>query len=155
MKCVLTCVTEKCHTFGNCDAIDYQFEIVVPEDPDARKIRSGAKVALRSRSNQTQWLDCSNSDGECSVLRCTKDATNACYSNPITSCDSHHFKIYGVGRREGRLLNSSYRVYFRHSENDSILSCYSDKCKLSSNEDFYSGENDTQESQIFSFTIIH
>ena len=134
LKCTPTCRKTRCVVWGSissCDRIDHRFEIVTRENPDANKIRSGAKVALRSKSDPTQWLDCSSADGACSISRCTSnnaDSTNA----SITTCDSHFFKIFGVGRRLNRLINTNYSIQLRHEYNDSYLNCNTgDKCKLS------------------------
>ena len=119
----------------------------MPEDPDAKKIKSGVKVALRSKSNPTQWLDCSETDGACSISRCTSnnaDSTNA----SVTTCNSHYFKIFGVGRRDGRLLNSNHSIRLRHEYNDSYLNCDTgDKCKMSDCAD-------NCEAPSFKFNII-
>ena len=134
LKCTPTCRKTNCVVWGtksSCDRIDHRFEIIMPENPDASKIKSGAKVALRSKSNPTQWLDCSSPDGACSISRCmsnSADSTNA----SITTCDGHFFKIFGVGRRLNRLINTNHSIQLRHEFNDSYLNCNTgDKCRLS------------------------
>ena len=136
VKCTPRCRSTRCYSIGGrstCSGIDHQFEIVVTEDPDARKVRSGAKVALRSRSNPTQWLDCSDVDSSCSISRCTRnDADSGGNASFVTTCDSHYFTIFGVGRRVGKLINSHHSIRLRHEFNHSFLDCKVDnKCRLS------------------------
>ena len=114
---------------SSCDRIDHRFKIIMPENPDANKIKSGAKVALRSKNIPTEWLDCSSPDGACSISRCmTSDNSN----NSITTCDSHFFKIFGVGRRLNRLINTNHSIQLRYEFNDAYFNCNTgDKCRLS------------------------
>ena len=127
-----------CYSFpsgSTCNGIVHQFEIVTPENPDARKILSGAKVALRSRNNPTQWLDCSDIDSSCSISRCTRnDADSGTNASFITSCQSHYFQIFGIGRRDGKLIDSKRSIRLKHEYNQSYLDCYSsidNMCRLS------------------------
>ena len=149
VKCTPSCLTRKCYSFGNCDAIDHQFEIVLPDKPNARKIKSGATVALRSKSNPTKWLDCNNTD-KCSISRCTMNNTDSGNGSYVTSCDSHYFKIFGVRRREGRLLNSNHSIQLRHKHNNSYLNCNKKKCTLLKGEDC----PNTCEAQSFKLNIL-
>ena len=134
LKCTPTCRKTNCVVWGtksSCDRIDHRFEIIMPENPDANKIKSGAKVALRSKSNPTQWLDCSSPDGACSISRCMSNSADSMNAS-ITTCDSHFFKIFGVGRRLNRLINTNHSIQLRHELNDSYLNCNTgDKCRLS------------------------
>ena len=134
LKCTPTCRKTNCVVWGtksSCNRIDHRFEIIMPENPDANKIKSGAKVALRSKSNPTQWLDCSSPDGACSISRCVSNSADSMNAS-ITTCDSHFFKIFGVGRRLNRLINTNHSIQLRHELNDSYLNCNTgDKCRLS------------------------
>ena len=127
LKCTPICRKTRCviwKSISSCDRIDHRFEIVTPENPDAKKIRSGTKVALRSKSNHTQWLDCSSANGACSISECSTNTT-------VTTCDSHFFKIFGVGRRLNRLLNTKHSIQLRYEYNDSYFTCNTgDRCKI-------------------------
>ena len=96
VKCTPTCRSTNCVIWGSkssCDCINYQFEIIIPEDPNVKKIKSGGKVALRSKNNPTQWLDCSNVRGvSCSITRCTgNNVTDSVYST--TTCNSYNVYV--------------------------------------------------------------
>ena len=117
-----------------CNGIDHQFEIIVAEDPHAKKVRSGDTVALRSKSSPTQWLDCSDADSACSISRCYRNDADFISDNvsTLTTCDAHFFKIFGVNRKVGKLLNEKHDIQLRHEWNNSYLNCNIDnKCKLS------------------------
>ena len=117
--------------------------IITPENPDANKIRSGAKVALRSKCNSHLWLDCTSPNifGSCSITTYTSTSNNArrhasIFCGPtnasITTCDRHYFKIFGVGRRLNRLINTNHSIHLRHQYYDSYLNCNTgDICILS------------------------
>ena len=150
VKCTPRCRSTSCYAYrggSTCNGIAHQFEIVVPENPNARKIVSGAKVKLRSRNFPTQWLDCSIIDSSCSILRCTRnDADSGTNASFITNCQSHYIKIFGIGRREGKLINSNHSIQLKHEYNQSYLDCSVDnECQLS----------DTTEPSSFKFHILH
>ena len=138
MVCTPTCKVEQCVPIGDessCDFLNYQFEIVVRKNPDAKKVRSGDEVALRLMKRPTQWLDCSSADSVCSTTRCTGNDADSITNASVTTCDSHHFKIIGVRRPEGKLLNMNHSIQLKHEFNQSFLNCNdNNKCKLSSEE---------------------
>ena len=133
MQCTPTCRATNCLVLwgrSSCNGLDHRFEIVVPELPDAKKIKSGATVALRSKSNPSQWLDCSSPDGSCSVTRCAGNRGES-QNTSITVCGKHYFKIFGVGRKVGKLINTNHSIQLRHELNDSFLNCDGgEKCRL-------------------------
>ena len=135
VKCTPRCRSTGCYSFrwdSTCNGIANQFQIIMPENPDARKIKSGAKVALRSRNKPTRWLDCSDTDSSCSISRCARnDADRGTNASFITKCQSHYFKIFGVGRRDGKLINSNHSIRLKHEYNQSYLDCSADECRLS------------------------
>ena len=139
VRCTPTCRADSCLEFdgkSTCDFLDYQFEIIVRKNPDAKKVRSGDEVALRWMRNPTHWLACSNSNNRCSTTRCAGNDSNDADSisnTGITKCSSHHFKIIGVDRRVGRLLNENYRIQLKHESNQLFLNCINNNlCKFSS-----------------------
>lgn len=163
MRCAPKCRPKECQSFtpeSLCHTINFQFEIVAVDSQDARKVKSGDKVALRSRCNPSKWLDCSGGhlNNECSITKCSRCAGSLCYdADYITPCRNHHFKVFGVGRRDGKLLNTHYQLYFRPSEgnNNSAVSCYDgDICKLSNGKNFTNQGEMLDESQRFTFTIL-
>ena len=163
MRCAPKCRPKECQPFtpeSLCHTINFQFKIVTIEPQDSQKIKSGAKVALRSQCNPSKWLDCSGGhlNNECSITKCTRCAGSLCHdADFVTPCKKHHFKIFGVGRPEGKLLNSHYQLYFRPLEdnNSSAVSCYDDDlCKLSSGTNFTKHGEMLEESQRFTFTIL-
>ena len=143
-----------------CHSINFQFQVTHIEGQDPPKVKSGDKVALRSRCNPSKWLDCSGGDfgNECSITKCSKCPGTVCYD--VTSCKRHHFKIFGVGRPDGKLLNTHYQLYFRPADDDnvdsdSVLTCYDDDlCKLSRGGNFTNRGEMLDDSQSFKFTIL-
>ena len=162
MRCDPGCSLKECQQFTPqpvCHTIDFQFEIVAVERQDSKKIKSGDKVALRSRCDPSKWLNCAggNSRNECSITNCSSCVGSACYdAGFVTPCDNHHFKIFGIGRRENRLINTKYQIYFRPAAdgNNSILSCYDELCKLSSSGNFTVGGETLGTAQRFTFSIL-
>ena len=138
VRCTPSCRADTCFEFNgksSCDFLDYQFEIIVRKNPDAKKVKSGDEVALRWRRDPTHWLDCSNSDSACSTTRCTGNDADSISNASVTTCSSHHFKIIGVDRREGRLLNTNHSIQLRHESNPEFINCNdNNKCKFSSEE---------------------
>lgn len=171
MRCAPKCRPKECQypitPNSLCHTINFQFEIVAVEETtqDSQKIKSGDKVALRSRCNPSKWLDCSGGSGgdplsgECTITRCSRCAGSSCYdASFVTMCKNHHFKVFGVGRPNGKLLNTHYQLYFRPADgdrNNSSLSCSdNDVCKLAGGRDFTNQGEMLNESQRFSFTIL-
>lgn len=163
MRCAPKCRPKECQPFtpdSLCHSINFQFEVVAVEMQNSQKIRSGDKVALRSRCNPSKWLDCSGGflSNECSITRCSRCAGSLCYdANFVTPCKSHHFKVFGVGRPDGKLLNTHYQLYFRPADdsNNSTMSCYdNDVCKFTSGRNFTNHGEMLDESQRFTFTIL-
>ena len=135
--CNPVCKNTRCWTlksFDSCYSITYQFQIVSIANPDAKKIKSGAIVALRSKNSPEYWLDCSNSLRGCMISNCTLPTTSA-NASFVTTCDKHFFEIHGVGRRKGRLLNSNHSILLKHEFDDSYLICNTNSgCTLSDKE---------------------
>lgn len=138
LKCFpTTCKPTTCFTFGSqstCDGLNHQFEIIAIENPNARKIKSGDTVALRSKANPAKWLDCTSADRTCSITICSSPYPNFIYdySSALTTCDAHIFEIFGVRRRLGRLLNSNHNIQLQYG--NEFLSCAGTAgsvCKLS------------------------
>lgn len=135
---------------SSCHMLTYQFEIVTI-DQDTKKVKSGRKVALRSRCNPTKWLDCNNPDSECSITKCTKCIGEICtYGDYSQPCDRHHFIVYGVGRREEGVLNTNYEIYFGREGTDALLTCSGSVCRMSAGVPL---EEDG--TQSFTFTIFN
>ncbi len=166
MRCAPKCRPKECHHLtpdSLCHTVNFQFEIVAvgPQDSREQKIKSGDKVALRSRCNPSKWLDCSGGylGNECSITKCSRCAGSVCFdASFVTLCKSHHFRVYGVGRQDDKVLNSHYQLYFRPAADDddnSALSCYKkDVCKFSSGRNFTNRGEMLDESLRFPFTIL-
>ena len=151
IRCSPQCRPKPCQIVesqSSCHEITYQFELVTVGS-DTNIIKAGSKVALRSRCNPTKWLDCSGLSSECSITRCNQCRGDICtYNDYDAPCNRHYFKIFGIGRRNGRMLNSNRQIYLRHDETDSILTCEGETCNLSS-------EGPSEEmAQIFSITVL-
>ena len=163
MRCAPRCRPKECHSLtpdSPCHTINFQFEVVAIGPRDSDKINSGSIVALRSRCNPSKWLDCSNGNlgNECFIKRCSRCIGSVCYdASYVTSCKSHHFRVYGVGRQDDKVLNSNYELYFRPADDDgnnhSALSCY-DMCKFTSGRNFTNRGEMLDESERFAFTVL-
>lgn len=133
MKCVPSpgCTPLPCRGIS-CQGEDNQFHIVNHKSK-TNKIKSGATVLLRSVNAPSNWLDCSGSSNTdtCIISTCrednVEDPQNASY---ISSCSSHHFKVFGVGRGINKVLNVNHKLQFRDKNQQSYLSCNGKKCKL-------------------------
>ena len=166
VRCAPKCRPKECHNLtpdSVCHTINFQFEVVAIGLRDSDKINSGSKVALRSRCNPSKWLDCSNGNlgNECSIMRCGRCIGSECYdASYVTTCKSHHFRVYGVGRQEDKVLNTHYELYFRPADDDdsgdnSALSCYkNDMCKFTSGRNFTNRGEMLDKSEKFAFTIL-
>lgn len=150
VRCSPRCRPKSCQYQSSCHDVTYQFEIVAI-DLSINKIKSGSKVALRSRCNPAKWLDCSGgSDYNCSITRCNKCSGDICSFNYNSApCDHHHFEVFGARRREGRLLTPFHKVYFRQTKTNLLLTCEDEICKL------LSGKPSEDKGQIFSVTIFN
>lgn len=133
MKCVpspgctpLPCDMNACT--GVNTAENNQFHIINHES-STKKIRSGATVLLRSVNAPSNWLDCSNT--RCIVSTCAEDneedPANISY---VSSCSSHQFKVFGLGRQLNKLLKVEHKLQFRHKTRPSYLSCNGKRCIL-------------------------
>ena len=161
MRCSPKCRPNDCQMLTHeslCRTINFQFDIIAIESQNSQTIKSGDKVALRSRCNPLKWLDCSsNNDNECTISKCGKCEENDCFNASfVTPCTSHQFKVFGVSRREARALNTRYQLYFRpaYDNDNSVVSCYDDGCKLQHRQNFTNRGELLNKAQRFTATIL-
>ena len=130
MKCVPSpgCTPLPC-VGSSCTGVHNQFHIINHET-SVNKIRSGSIVLLRSVNAPANWLDCSN-PRSCIISTCrednVEDLTNASYKS---SCTSHQFQVFGVGRKNNKLLNVGHKLRFKDKNQQSYLSCNGKRCSL-------------------------
>ena len=131
MKCVPSpgCTPIPC-VGSSCTGVNNQFYIINLESSAKKKIRSGSTVLLRSVNTLAYWLDCSN-PRNCIISTCrednVEDLTNSSYKS---SCTSHQFQVFAVGRTNNKLLNVGHKLRFKDKNQQSFLSCNGKRCRL-------------------------
>lgn len=139
MRCTPSpgCIPKPCiDIFGtnSCSNIEHQFAIY---NPTSKKIKSGNIIVLRSVFKPTTWLDCnSDSRGRCLLSQCIDNAADSANASYITECDVHQFKILGVNRGEGKILNADHKIQLKHPVDDTYLNCSGKRCHLGEPQTF-------------------
>lgn len=109
--------------------IEEQFEIHLPRSRKNPRIKSGDKVVFRSVHKSNRWFDCS-SRNDCTITECQNNAADPSNSSYITDCGYHLFRIYAVGKEEGKAVRTSDQIQFKHVNDSSYLNCLEKKCVL-------------------------
>lgn len=135
MKCVPSpgCTPMPCHDHGGntCHGPELQFQIINHPSISSRRIKSSNTVLLRSVNTPTSWLDCSDAT-RCIISPCREDnPDDGANSSYISNCSRHHFQVFGVGRRDNKILNNQHKLKFKYSNSDdSYLNCNGKRCTL-------------------------
>ena len=117
-------------TPAGCNLLEEQFEIHRTKTKKNQNLKSGDTVVLKSIWKTTRWLDCT-SRTMCTITECYTNEADNFNTSHISECESHHFfKIYAVGREDGRTIRTSDEIRLKHAENDTYLNCQDRKCKL-------------------------
>ena len=107
--------------------IEEQFEIHLPRSRKNPRIKSGDKVVFRSVHKSNRWFDCT-SRNNCTITECHNNAADPSNSSYITDCGYHLFRIYAVGKEEGKAVRTSDNIQFKHVNDSSYLNCLEKKC---------------------------
>ena len=117
------------------------FYVYLVSNRKNRYIKSGDTIAFKSLKREDHWIDCSR--GNCTLTKCDSNSKK----NDITNftrdiCNQHQFKIYAVGKEDGKRIKSKEDlVYFKFSTK--YLNCLGKQCRLisegSDNEGLVSG----------------
>ena len=163
--CTSSCKNSSCEpryreVFGSCR--DERFKIYKVLNTKNKNVKSGDPIALESLFRESQWFDCRK--GNCTLTTCNNAHSTTTPPVNITQrvCLHHRLRIYAMTKREGKAVQTTDTVYFKHLEEDKYLNCLGKSCRLitegncSGSSSSSSGSSGAAlcERQLFSITKI-
>ena len=118
------CFTHHLSGYNTCEEEYHQFQIINHKNITKKGIRSGNTVLLRSMASPGKWLDCSSR--RCRVSQCYEDGIQDPYNS---TCSQHHFEVWGMNRRHGKILSSHHKLQFKGRSGD-FMNCNGRFCTL-------------------------
>ena len=131
--CFSSCKKSLCHpnyiyAFGSCNQERFRIHKVL--NTKNRNVKSGDPVALESLFRNSQWFDCRK--GNCTLTTCATDRSTTTAPLNITQrvCIHHRLRMYALTKRDGKLVQTTDMVYFKHLDEDKYLNCLGKSCRL-------------------------
>lgn len=122
------CFTHHLSGYNTCEEKYHQFQIINHKNITKKRIKSGNTVLLRSMASPGKWLDCSTR--RCRVSQCYEDGIQDPYNSTyIPTCSRHHFEVWGMNRRRGKILSSHHKLQFKGRSGD-FVNCNGVFCTL-------------------------